>query len=59
MEQQEARNTVVTVSKEHIQDAKAMARLAGIDYKVVLASCLARGVEQALSDARRAAGGGE
>lgn len=55
----EPRNITVAVSGEHVQDAKALARLAGIEWKAVMAVALARGVEQMLSDARKAAGGGE
>lgn len=61
MDQQDsvARNLTINVQKEHIADAKALARLAGMDYKAVLSVCLARGIEAALHEARRAAGGGE
>ena len=57
MEAQDRRNTTVAVSKAHLADVKALARLANLGYKEILAMCLASGVERTMAQARALAEG--
>lgn len=57
METQDTRNTTVAVSKAHLADVKALARLAGVPYKAILHMCLASGVDRMMQQARGLAEG--